>query len=440
MSRIYDVIKKKRDGGVLEEEEIRQFIAGVTAKEIPQYQTAALLMAVFFRGLDERELAIWTDAMLRSGEVLDLSSIEGIKVDKHSTGGVGDKVSLALAPLVASAGVPVPMISGRGLGHTGGTLDKLEAIPGFRVDLNIEQFIEQVQSVGTSMIGQTGEVAPADRILYALRDVTATVESIPLISASIMSKKLAAGIDGLVLDVKVGRGAFMKELAQAKELAETLVGIGRSSGKRVWAILTAMDQPLGLAIGNALETIEAIDVLKGGGPDDLVEVTMALSSRMLVLGGVAEDLDAARSILDKRIASGAALDKFREMVRVQGGDPAVADDITRFPRASRTVEVRAPRKGFVTAIDAETLGLAGMRLGAGRARAEDDVDPAVGIVLAAKVGAKLEKDDLIATLHVNGEDELDGVKRSVVDAYTFGDAEPESKPLLIDEIRPAGQD
>jgi pyrimidine-nucleoside phosphorylase/thymidine phosphorylase len=436
MSRISEVIQKKRDGKSLADFEIREFIAGVTSGAVPDYQAAALLMAVFFNGLSEAELDVWADAMLRSGEVLDLSSVPGVKVDKHSTGGVGDKVSISLAPLVAAAGVPVPMISGRGLGHTGGTLDKLEAIPGFRVDLDVARFIDQVRCVGTAMIGQTAELAPADRKLYALRDVTATVESIPLIAASIMSKKLAAGIDGLVLDVKVGRGAFMKQLPRARELALTLARIGERAGKRVWAVLTSMDQPLGLTIGNALETIEAIDVLRGGGHADLVEVTLELGARMLVLGGVATGLDDARATLLDRIRSGAALETFRAMVEAQGGDARVADDPGVFPRASVLRSVTARASGFVRGIDAEALGLAGMRLGAGRARAEDRVDPAVGIVLRRKVGDRVEAGEELAVLHANGDGDAAAVVDSVVGAYEIGGEAPEPIRLLLDEIRP----
>lgn len=436
MSRICEVIQKKRDGGTLSDPEIREFIAGVTSGAVPDYQAAALLMAVFFRGLSVAELDAWADAMLRSGEVLDLSSVPGLKVDKHSTGGVGDKVSIALAPLVASAGVPVPMISGRGLGHTGGTLDKLEAIPGFRVDLDVARFIDQVRQVGTAMIGQTAELAPADRKLYALRDVTATVESIPLIAASIMSKKLAAGIDALVLDVKVGRGAFMKQLPRARELALTLARIGERAGKRVWAVLTSMDQPLGLTIGNALETIEAIDVLRGGGPADLVDVTLELGARMLVLGGAAHELGAARAALEERIRSGAALDTFRAMVAAQGGDPRVADDPAAFPRARVLRPVPAPASGFVRGIDAEALGLAGMRLGAGRARAEDRVDPAVGLVLRRKVGDRVEAGEELALLHAATEDAAASIVESVVGAYEIGASAPDPVRLVLDEIRP----
>jgi pyrimidine-nucleoside phosphorylase len=435
VSRIYDLIKRKRDGGRLGGAEIRAFIDGVTKGSVPDYQAAALLMAVFFRGLDEKELAAWTQAMLQSGEILDLSDIKGVKVDKHSTGGVGDKVSISLAPLVACLGVPVPMISGRGLGHTGGTLDKLEAIPGFRVDLPADRFARQVRRIGLAMIGQTGELAPADRKLYALRDVTATVESIPLIAASIMSKKLAAGIDGLVLDVKVGAGAFMKTLPDARQLARTLVSIGRHAGKDVIALLTAMDQPLGLAVGNALETAEAIKLLHGDAPADLVTVTLELGARMLVIGGKARDRDSGLRKLERVIQSGRALQKLRAMVEAQGGDPRVVDDPDLLPRAPVQTSVKAPRAGYVQAIDAEAVGVAAMMLGAGRAKAEDKVDPAVGILLRRKVGARVRRGDDLATLYGNGEGPLADSARRVVAAYTIDREEPPARPLVLDEIR-----
>ena len=346
--RAYEIIHRKRDGGAIPPEAIAELVGGFTRGEIPDYQMAAFCMAVFFRGMDEPEVRALTEAMLRSGDVLDLSDIPGAKVDKHSTGGVGDKVSLALAPLVAACGVKVPMISGRGLGHTGGTLDKLEAIPGFRVDLPVETFRALVREVGACLIGQTARLAPADRKLYALRDVTATVESIPLIAASIMSKKLAEGIDALVLDVKVGSGAFMKHLEDARALARTLAGIGRGMGKRVSALLTRMDEPLGRAVGNALEVEETVALLSGGGPEDLREVTVELTAEMLVLGSAAPDLEAARARVEAAIADGRGLSKLEEIVRAQGGDPAALHDPERLPRAPFRYVVAAPAAGFVT--------------------------------------------------------------------------------------------
>ncbi len=387
--RVYELIHRKREGGALGAGEIAALVAGFTAGEIPDAQVAALCMAIFFKGMTGAEVDALTAAMLRSGDVLDLSALPGAKVDKHSTGGVGDKTSLPLAALAAACGVRVPMVSGRGLGHTGGTLDKLEAIPGFRVDLPVERFVAQVGRLGVALIGQTARIAPADRRLYALRDVTATVESIPLIASSIMSKKLAEGIDALVLDVKVGRGAFMKTRAGARELAAALIGIGRGFGKRVTALLTAMDQPLGLAVGNALEVVEAIELLRGGGPADLRELTVELTAEMLLLAGVAAELPEARAAVAAAIADGRGLARFREIVIAQEGDPRAIDDPSRLPRAPRVIPVPAPAAGVVEAVDAEAIGLAAMALGAGRARVEDRIDPAVGVVLRRKVGERV---------------------------------------------------
>ncbi|MBI2897361.1 MAG: thymidine phosphorylase [Deltaproteobacteria bacterium] len=432
--RPYEVIRAKRDGEALSPRDIRALIEGYTAGQIPDYQMAAFCMAVFYRGMDEAEMAALTDAMLHSGTVLDLSAIPGVKVDKHSTGGVGDKVSLALAPLVAAAGVPVPMISGRGLGHTGGTLDKLEAIPGFRVDLSIERFVEIVGRLGVCLIGQTREIAPADRKLYALRDVTATVESVPLIAASIMSKKLAEGIDALVLDVKVGRGAFMKSRKDARTLAGALAAVGKRAKKKVVAVLTAMDEPLGLAVGNALETAEAFDVLRGGGPRDLVEVTRELGAHMLVLGKKARGLEAARARLDALIRSGEALDRMRRLVEAQGGDPRAVDDPARLPRAPAMLPVRADRTGFVTGIDAEEIGLAAMSLGAGRDRADATIDPSVGIVLERKTGDAVAKGELLAVVHHAGTDaaRAGAAASRVRRAYVVGARKPRMRSKILE--------
>jgi pyrimidine-nucleoside phosphorylase/thymidine phosphorylase len=392
-------------------------------------------MAVFFRGMTPAESLALTGAMLRSGDVLDLSAVPGAKVDKHSTGGVGDKVSLPLAGLAAACGVKVPMVSGRGLGHTGGTLDKLEAIPGFRVDLPVERFVELVGSVGAALVGQTARLAPADRKLYALRDVTATVESIPLIAASIMSKKLAEGIDGLVLDVKVGRGAFMKTGAEARRLAEVLVGIGRGAGKRVTALLTAMDQPLGLAVGNALEVVESIELLRGGGPADLREVTVALTAEMLLLARLAPDLPAARRLVEAAIADGRGLAAFRRIVEAQGGDPRAVDDPGRLPRAAEVVEVASPAAGVVEAIDGEALGLAAMALGAGRARVEDRIDPAVGLVLARKVGDRVAPGEPLLLVHRNAAGEPQPrVAARVLAAYRIGPGPVAPGPLVLERM------
>ncbi|MBQ4334172.1 MAG: thymidine phosphorylase, partial [Myxococcaceae bacterium] len=338
----YELIKRKRDGGLLEADEIAQFIAGYTEGIIPDYQMAAMCMSIFFNGLTDAELAAWAGAMLRSGEVIDLSDVPALKVDKHSTGGVGDKVSLSLAPLAAACGVPVPMISGRGLGHTGGTLDKLESIPGFRVDLGVERYRELVRTIGCCLIGQTSTVVPADKKLYALRDVTATVDCIPLIASSIMSKKLAEGIDALVLDVKVGSGAFMKTLDDARKLATTMVGIGREMGKKVVAIITDMEQPLGRAIGNSLEAIEAIDMLKGQAPADYTECTMKLTAKMLELGKAAKDETEARARLQAAIDDGSAIKKFAQIIEAQGGNPAVLYDYSVFPTARQVVPIPSP--------------------------------------------------------------------------------------------------
>ncbi len=433
--RPYEIIHAKRDGRVLPAEEIAALVDGFTRGEIPDYQMAAFCMAVFFRGMHDSEVRALTEAMLRSGDVLDLSDVPGAKVDKHSTGGVGDKVSLALAPLAAACGVKVPMISGRGLGHTGGTLDKLESIPGFRVDVPSERFRALVREVGACLAGQTERLAPADRKLYALRDVTATVESIPLIAASIMSKKLAEGIDALVLDVKVGSGAFMKRIEDARSLARVLAAIGRGMGKRVVSLLTSMDQPLGRAVGNALEVAEAVELLRGGGPDDLREVTVELTAEMLVLGGVAPDLAAARAKVAAAIADGSGLAKLEEIVGAQGGDPAAIRDPGRLPRAARTYEVSALYAGAVAAIDTEALGLAAVALGAGRARMEDRVDPAVGLVVRAKLGDRVARGDPLCTVHSGPASEPDDrVASRILAAYSIGADAPAVGPLVLERI------
>ncbi len=433
--RAYEVIHAKREGKTLPAEAIAALVDGFTRGEIPDYQMAAFCMAVFFRGMHDSEVRALTEAMLRSGDVLDLSDVPGSKVDKHSTGGVGDKVSIALAPLAAACGVRVPMISGRGLGHTGGTLDKLEAIPGFRVDVPVERFRALVREVGACLAGQTARLAPADRKLYALRDVTATVESIPLIAASIMSKKLAEGIDALVLDVKVGSGAFMKRIEDARSLARAIAAIGSGMGKRVVALLTSMDQPLGRAVGNALEVAEAVELLRGGGPDDLREVTVALTAEMLVLGGAAPDLAAARTKVGAAIADGSGLAKLEEIVRAQGGDPAAIRDPGRLPRAARAFDVAAPAAGVVAAIDAEAIGLAAVALGAGRARVEDVVDPAVGILVRAKLGDRVARGDPLCTVHAGPASEPDeSVAARIETAYRIGTEGPAPRPLVLERM------
>jgi len=419
---------------VLGAAEIRGFLAGYTAGSIPDYQMSALLMAVFFRGLDADELGLWTQAMLDSGAMLDLSDIPGVKVDKHSTGGVGDKVSLCLAPLVAACGVPVPMISGRGLGHTGGTLDKLESIPGFRVDLSVEDYRRLVRDVGACLIGQTARLAPTDKKLYALRDVTATVECIPLIASSIMSKKLAEGIDALVLDVKVGSGAFMKTLDDARALAQTMIGIGRAMGRKVSALLTDMEQPLGRAVGNALEVEEAIDVLRGEGPPDLTEVTLALGAEMLVLGEVARDLGEARQRLQGAIESEAGLNKFEQIVQAQGGDARAVREPSRLPQARAQLDLPAPTAGVVAAIDAEAVGLAGVALGAGRTTVEGRIDPAVGFTLLKKVGDSVAEGEALVRIHYNTPGALPDIQRRLGAAYAIASHAPTPRPLVLERL------
>jgi pyrimidine-nucleoside phosphorylase len=433
MTLVQDLISRKRDGGTLAPAEIADFIAGVTDGGIPDYQASAMLMAIFFRGLDPTELAAWTEAMLRSGDVVELPDVRAPKIDKHSTGGVGDKISLPLAPAVAACGVAVPMISGRGLGHTGGTLDKLEAIPGFRVDLPMDAFAAQVARVGACLIGQTERLAPADRKLYALRDVTGTVESIPLIASSIMSKKLAEGIDGLVLDCKVGSGAFMKTAERARELATTIQQIGAAAGKRVTAVITDMSQPIGRAVGNANEVQESIDVLRGGGPADTRALTIALGAEMLRLGGI----DAGAARIERALDGGAALEKMREIVRAQGGDARVCDDpASVLPRAPHEAAVRARRGGHVAAIDAAAVGTAVVVLGGGRRRKEDRVDPAVGVTMLARLGDEVREGDALALVHHRGDP---AEARALLEgAIAVGDAPAACPPLIHDILRGVG--
>ena len=431
---LVEILAAKRDGGTLTETEVHRLITSFTAGALADYQMAAFLMAVFFRGLDDVETVALTEAMLHSGSVLDLAAVSGTKVDKHSTGGVGDKVSICLAPLVAACGVPVPMVSGRGLGHTGGTLDKLEAIPGFRTDMSTADFARIVGEIGTCMIGQTKDIAPADKRIYALRDVTATVESIPLIVASILSKKLAEGIDGLVLDVKVGRGAFMKDEKHARDLADKLVRVGTRAGKKVVAILTRMDAPLGRSVGNANETREALEVLHGQGPADLVECTLVLGAEMLVLGGKAKDTAEATSKLREAIASGAAVRVMEKMVAAQGGDAKVVAEPSRLEVAKEIVEVRAPRGGFVADIDALAIGLAGVAMGAGRTRADQKVDPAVGIEIDAKPGEAVQVGQVVARVFVRTQSAADAVLERIAGAFSYADAAPSPKPLVIDRL------
>lgn len=427
------IIAKKRDGHALTRDEIGAFVRGATDGSWADYQLSALLMAIFIRDMTPEETTHYTDAMMRSGVVADLSNIPGIKVDKHSTGGVGDKVSIPLAPMVVACGVPVPMISGRGLGHSGGTLDKLESIPGFRTDLSLEAYRAQVAKIGCALIGQTRDLAPADKKLYALRDVTATVECIPLICGSILSKKLAEGIDALVLDVKFGRGAFMKNKADARKLAEALVRVGQAAGKKVRALLTAMEQPLGRAVGNALEVAESIACLRGQGPADLMEITYALGAHMLILGGVARDEAAARAKLENVIANGAALAKFREIVAAQNGDVRVIDEPARLPKAKHIVAIKASRAGFVSDVNAMEVALAALRLGAGRTKAEDRVDPAVGVSDLVKVGEKISPGASLCVIHANDEEALAEARVRLEGAIGLGD-QPTIAPKLVEEV------
>jgi pyrimidine-nucleoside phosphorylase len=427
-----EIIRKKRDGEELSPAELTDLVTAITDGSVPDYQAAAFLMAVFFRGMTPGELAAWTQAMLHSGDVIDLSTIPQAKIDKHSTGGVGDKISLPLAPAVAACGVAVPMVSGRGLGHTGGTLDKLESIPGFRVDLSIDLFRQQVRELGCCLIGQTERIAPADRKLYALRDVTSTVESVPLIASSIMSKKLAEGIDGLVLDCKVGSGAFMKTLEQARELARTIVGIGKSAGKQARALLTRMDEPIGRAVGNASEVHESIDVLRGEGPADTRALTVALGAEMLVLAGVSDSSQEAARRIEQVLDDGSALERFRQIVRAQGGDPRVCDDPAKvLPQAPHTHEILATRSGTITAIDAEDVGNAVVVLGGGRRKKEDKVDPAVGITVLVRLGEAVSKDQPIARLHHRGGAAMEHAARLVLAAYHIDAAAPPRPPAPL---------
>ena len=432
--RAVDLIRKKRDAAELSREEIEFLIAGSTHERVPDYQIAAFLMAVLWRGMTRAELAALTEAMLHSGSVLDWSALPAAKVDKHSTGGVGDKTSLVIAPIVAAAGLYVPMISGRGLGHTGGTLDKLEAIPGFNVNLPVAEFRRVLEICGCAMIGQTAEIVPADRKLYALRDVTGTVESPYLICASIMSKKLAEGIDALVLDVKTGSGAFMKSEKDAAFLAELMVETGERMGKEVVALITDMDQPLGNMIGNALEVVEVVEVLRGGGPEDLRELCLELAAWMLHLGGVSRTVDEGKLESAKLISSGKALEKFRRMVELQGGDARVIDDAKWLPQAQYTMPVTSARAGYVGSIQCEQVGTACVILGGGRERKEDSVDPAVGIVLHKKVGDEVAAREPLATIYYNAEAKAEQARQLIESSYVVTDAAPSTKRPLIHRI------
>jgi pyrimidine-nucleoside phosphorylase len=432
--RAIDVIRKKRDGVELSRDEIESLVNVYTRGDIPDYQVSAWLMAVVLRGMTRAETAALTDAMLRSGEVLDLSSIPAKKVDKHSTGGVGDKTSLVLAPLAAAAGVVVPMISGRGLGHTGGTLDKLEAIPGFNVNLPVAQFRHVLETCGCCMIGQTAEIAPADRKLYALRDVTGTVESPYLICASIMSKKLAEGIDALVLDVKTGSGAFMKSEKDAVFLAELMVETGQRMDKQVVALITDMDQPLGNMIGNALEVVEVVEILRGEGPGDLRQLCLELAGWMLHLGGVSDTVKEGKEQSEKLITSGKALGKFRQMVELQGGDARAVDDLKKLPQAQHTVTLASQQDGYLASLQCEQVGNACVILGGGRERKEDSVDPAVGIVLHKKVGDAVAAGEPLATIYYNAETRAARARQLLEESYQISDTPAHEKRPLIHRV------
>ncbi|MGN8234806.1 pyrimidine-nucleoside phosphorylase [Priestia flexa] len=431
--RMVDLIEKKRDRKELTREEIQFIVKGFTDGDIPDYQMSALSMAIFFNGMTEQERADLTMSMVDSGDVIDLSAIEGIKVDKHSTGGVGDTTTLVLAPLVAAVGVPVAKMSGRGLGHTGGTIDKLEAISGFDVEISKQEFIDLVNKNKVAVVGQTGNLTPADKKLYALRDVTATVNSIPLIASSIMSKKIAAGADAIVLDVKTGAGAFMKSLDEAKELAQAMVNIGNNVGRNTMAVISDMSQPLGYAIGNALEVKEAIDTLQGKGPKDLEELCLTLGSYMVLLAEKAESLTEARQKLEEVIANGKALEAFKVFLESQGGDGSLVDDPTKLPQAKHIVEVKAKTDGYVSEIIADSIGTAAMWLGAGRATKESEIDLAVGLVLQKKIGDYVKAGESLVTIHSNTED-IAKVKERIYESIKLSEEAVEAPPLVYDTI------
>lgn len=431
---MYDIIHKKRNGGELSEEEIRFFIEGYTDESIPDYQAAALCMAVYFRGMTPKETSILTLAMAESGDQIDLGGIEGFTVDKHSTGGVGDKTSLIVVPIVASCGGKVAKMSGRGLGHTGGTVDKLESIPGFRTELNPDDFIKQVNGIGLCIVGQTGELAPADKKLYALRDVTATVESIPLIASSIMSKKLAAGSKGIVLDVKTGSGAFMKTVEESENLAREMVAIGKSAGRSVTAVITNMDIPLGDSVGNSLEVIEAIKTLKGEGESDLTEVCLTLAAQMLSMV-TGEDEKTCYSMAKDAIDNGLAINKLREMISAQGGNANVVDDYSLFKQPKYTAEIFSECDGYIEHTDAEKIGIASVILGAGREKKGDPIDPSAGIVLKKKTGDYVKKGEPLAVFYTDDEGKIEGAKQEFLDAFTFGDERTQPQKLIYKIIK-----
>jgi pyrimidine-nucleoside phosphorylase len=432
--RMIDLINKKKYGGTLTKEEIDFIIQGYTKDQIPDYQVSAFLMAVYFKGMDKDETANLTLSMVHSGDTVDLSDIEGIKVDKHSTGGVGDKISMIVIPLVASLGIPIAKMSGRGLGHTGGTIDKLEAIEGFKTELTREEFVRNVNTYKMAISGQSGNLTPADKKLYALRDVTATVDSIPLIASSIMSKKIASGSDAIVLDVKVGSGAFMKSVDEAIELAKTMVEIGKSLNRKTIAVVTDMSQPLGHEVGNANEIIEAIEVLRGNGAEDETQVALTIASYMAILGGAFDEFDKAYSTLQEIINSGKAIEKLKLLIQIQGGDPEIVDSIEKLPKAKYHLEVKSMSEGYVSSIDAESIGISAMLLGAGRKTKEDKIDFSAGISMKKKVGDKVITGDALCILHTNLED-IDEAKRVALGAYNIGDVQEKIKKYVYEIIK-----
>lgn len=434
--RMYDLIMKKRNGGVLNEDEIKFMISGYTEGSIPDYQMSAMMMAIYFQGMNEEETLYLTRAMEYSGETLDLSAIHGIKVDKHSTGGVGDKTSLALTPMVAACGIPVAKMSGRGLGHTGGTIDKLDSFPGFTTGISTETFIRNVNDIGIAIMGQTADLAPADKKLYALRDVTATVDNMSLIASSIMSKKLASGADAIVLDVKTGSGAFMKKEEDAFALAKEMTTLGNNAGRKTYAVISDMDQPLGFAVGNALEVREAIETLQGNGPDDFVELCMTLGSYMLIAGGKASDVEEAKGYLKKVIEDGSALQKLGQFVRAQGGDDRAVFEPELLPKASIVEDILSDREGYISHIECDEIGVCSLILGGGRETKESEIDLSVGLVLRGKVGDFVKKGESIAVIHGNDRDKIAQAKERFLKAYSFSKSPVEKKPFIKGVITP----
>ncbi|HME08004.1 MAG TPA: thymidine phosphorylase [Bryobacteraceae bacterium] len=432
--RTVDLIRRKRDAEELSPEEITTLIDAYARNEVPDYQISAFLMATYFSGMTDREVSAMTEAMIHSGETVDLSSIPGIKVDKHSTGGVGDKTSLISAPIAAAAGVIVPMISGRGLGHTGGTLDKLESIPGFRTDLTIEEFRTQLAKLGLAFIGQTAEIAPVDGRLYAIRDVTGTVESIPLIATSIMSKKLSVALDAIVLDVKVGSGAFMKRQVDARRLAQMMVGIGRRMDKRVQALITDMNQPLGYAVGNALEVMEVSQTLQNAGPTDLTRLSLELAARMIYLGKITTTLEEAREVAQQKLLDGSGYRKLKEVIVAQGGNPQVLDRFELLPNATGVREIPSPRAGYISSIHAEDIGRASSMIGAGRNTKEDSIDPAVGVILEVKTGQKVDSGGVLCRLYYTTDENVEEAAEQIEDAFHISSTAPEERELILEVV------